>query len=272
MIEVLMQIVLIFFALFFGGVMVFFGVLLLNMARKRLKTAFIVKRTKTSKISDIKEGMVELKGWIEQMSNKLVFTPVMDRPVVYYDTKVLEEREYSSSRGRRTKMYVPIWTRRDGLELILNDGTGKIRINPLGANVECKTMDRAQFPNGRGEVAERFAEFLERKRLRRNGISMLGSGRDLFLEERYLCPGQHIYVLGNAVRSRIDNELAKKLGVRTVTISKIARDMPFIISDRKEGNLALGKFAMGLGLGFVGIVVTLVPLVLAIFALYAAFF
>jgi hypothetical protein len=272
MIEVCMQIILIFFAIFFGVVMIIAGVMLLNHSRKNFKMAFIVKRTKTSKISDIEEGKVELKGWIEQMSKELVFTPVMDRPVIYYDTKVLEKKKHSSSRGRTTTMLVPIWHRRDGVEFIVNDGTGKIRINPLGAKVECKTMDRAKSPGGSGETAQRFVDFLERKGLRRNDLPLLGSGGDLFMEERYLCPGQHIYVLGNAVRSRINKELARKLGIRTLTISKIARDMPFIISDRKEGNLALAKFAMGLGMGFIGIVVTSIPIALAGFALYAVLF
>jgi len=272
MIEVCMQILLIFFALFFGVFMVFLGAMLLNMARKNIKTAILVKSTRTSKISDIKEGRVELKGWIEQMSKELVFTPVMDRPVLFYDTLVLEKKEYSNSRGGTSRMLVPIWHRRDGVEFILNDGTGKLRINPLGAKVECKTMDRARSWGDSGEVADRFVEFLEKKRLRKSEVLLPGSGRDLFLEERYLCPGQHIYVLGNAVRSRIDKELAKKLGVKTLTISKIARDMPFIISDRIEGNLALGKFAMGAGLGFVGIVITSIPFFLAGLAIYAYLF
>jgi len=224
----------IYIGVFLGGAGTIF-----YLGFRNIRLARIVKETPTSQVVDVRKGFVELKGKVEAILGRYLHSPVRKVPCVYYNTKV--QRYISSGKGGH---WQTVWKREKGVKFLLNDGSGKISIEPMKARMVVKKKQMSTT----GIFSSPPAHLLEF--LRKEGIdhrTLFGTLRRFRYIEKYLPLKQEIYVLGTAVDVPLDPELERDLEVIPFTISSISGRVPFVITDSTERDLLLTFILKGIG-------------------------
>ncbi len=223
-----------YFAVFLGGAGTIF-----YLGFRNIRLARIVKKTPTSQVVDVRKGFVELKGRVEAVLGRYLYSPVRKVPCVYYNTKV--QRYVSSGKGGH---WQTVWKSEKGVKFLLRDGSGKISVEPMKARMAVKTKQM----NTSGIFSSPSGYLLEF--LRKEGIdtrTLFGTYRRFRYIEKYLPLKREIYVLGTAVDVPLDPELEKDLEVIPFTISSISRKVPFVITDSSERDFLITLVMKGIG-------------------------
>ncbi len=172
----------------------------------RLRRKRLIENIPTSSVRGLAIGLVELIGKTEK--TKPLKTPFTETECVFYRYTVerYEKRGKSSSWvtiAQGNSFYCPFW---------LNDGTGKILIFPLQA--ELLLPIDYEFKTGFGSpLPLNLAKFMENQGLQYKTI--FGS-HTLRFREIYIQPDQTVYVLGTAKKnndhlSSHNESIAKRL-------------------------------------------------------------
>ncbi|MDD5131147.1 MAG: GIDE domain-containing protein [bacterium] len=157
--------------------------------RKRL-----IENIPTSKIRSMAMGLVELQGkatpWLYTLKG-----PISGRDCVFY--KFLVER-YERHGKNSSWVKVANGASNDNL-FHLDDGTGKVLINPRRAEINLDQPDFS-FESGLfgGDIPSNLVNFLEQNNIRYQ--TWFGKQRMRFREWN-ICPNDQVYVLGSVARN-----------------------------------------------------------------------
>lgn len=190
--------------------------------RKKKK---LIEDIPTSTVRGIAMGLAEVKGKAGTFQKPLT-SYFAKAECVFYHYKV-EEYRSSGKSGR----WVTIAEYRSPEPFYLEDETGKVLVNPAGAECHLRT-DRNYGSGIGGRDKEAFFIGLESLGIKPSGFA--GLEKSLRCKEIYIAPGDELYVLGTAM----DNPFvaSSSQGFENVCIQKEG-DSFFCVSDKSEKDL-----------------------------------
>ena len=191
------QIFLAIIAAVFGIYLFFQGFAFLN--RKRL-----IQNIPTSKINALALGLVEVIGRTLPSTPKPFKSPYAKANCVFYHYRVQQFVRRQRNSGWKT-----ISEGSSGVPFYVDDGTGKVLVNPNEAEIHLETRYVSSSPDGKGSVISPWM------------ASTGGSGAMRYIEE-YIMPNENVYVLGTAKKSR--DYVAEHQGEVEKTISNWTKD------------------------------------------------
>ncbi len=197
--------------------------------RKKKK---LIEDIPTSTVRAIAMGVAEVKGIARQFKGT-VKTPFSKVDSVFFRYVVQEYRSSGKSGSWVTikEFSTPDW-------FYLEDETGKVLINPVGAELFLKPDRNYQLGNfGGGKDKDVFEQGLIDLGISPPGF--LNFDKQLRCTETYICAGDPVYALGTASKNPLV-ELSEK-GSDNVCIQKEGAPF-FCISDKSEKAL-LGEFS-----------------------------
>jgi len=181
-----------------------FGVFWFFRGFRVLRNKRLVENTPTSKCRSVAMGFVEVAG--RATGERTIPSLIGGLPC--YCTQILIERY--EKRGKSSR-WVNIHERRMGTPFFLEDATGRVKVDPEGAELDVPAeleYGHSSTPNLLGMTLERLKaaghssgslSSLFYSYCARNGISAMGQMR---FSERNLAPGDPVYVLGSAEEQR----------------------------------------------------------------------
>lgn len=204
-----------------SGIMLFF-----NGFKTRTKKK-LIENVPTSTVRGMAMGLVEVQGAAQPFEGT-VKTPFSKVESVFFHYRVEELRKSGKKSHWVTvkDFTTPGW-------FVLEDATGRVLVNPVGAELYL-AADR-RFQTGAlcgGADAEAFREGLLELGISPQGF--LGFDKELRCVEEYICPGDKLYLMGTAA----DNPLVKAsaTGSENLCIQKAGAPL-FCISDQSEKEL-----------------------------------
>jgi len=197
------------------------GFIGLLVSWRELGKIFRMLRTSTGEIAALpSDEYVEVVGRAE--SRNLIHSPISKTPCVLWQVLVSERR--SSGRSSRWVVVRNV-TSPDTFEV--SDGTGRVQVHPI-RGVELLLRDDVKKSSGLFRSLDESTQ----SALANMGVDtkgLLNMNKAMYVQERYIEPGEQVYVLGKTYTSggqrMLDGESA-----------------PLMISDRSELSL-LGRFA-----------------------------
>jgi hypothetical protein len=203
--------------MFLGGIFAYYK------AYKFFQLARIILKTETTDVVNVREGFIELKGKIEPIGEEVVKTPIEKNPALQYHTMIERYESYDNH-----STWTKIWEKSGSLNFLVNDGTGKIKVDPRFAEVEIDRMHQQEF--SMDEMSESVRIFIEEQDLEKERRF---HGRMRYIE-RFIPSGENVYVLGTGTKRELEEELEKDPDVVPYTITGILNNMPFVITDKPE--------------------------------------
>jgi len=214
---------------FVFGIFAFFeGFRLLQ--RKRL-----IENTPTSKIRSIAMGFAEVRGKISVCTDAAVEksgflkSPISGAKCVYYDAKV-EEIGLGG-------IWETTYHRTDIVHFNVSDKTGTVLVDPKGATLDIirkdfyYETDRTDSISGR-KMPKNCSDFCARNRIHCGPFSAYPK----YFTERYLAPGDSLYILGTAMKNPYIH--SSKVKSDAVMMAKgIRGEKTFYISESGEKNI-----------------------------------
>jgi hypothetical protein len=193
-----------------GGVWLFFT------GFRTWRQVRLIADTPTSKVRSLALGRVELRGRAQGKGE--LCAPLTGASCVYY--RYLVEQEVRSNRRRSWRTLVSGSS--EAWPFYLEDETGRVLVDPRGAQVELAPDLRAVDPPFVGPLAAFAAEHgIE-------GRGFLGMGKRLRFSEWHVAPGDALYLLGVAQeRGGLVHErrvrIAEKLAALKTDAAALAR-------------------------------------------------
>ncbi len=261
--------------LWVGLILVVAAVVLFVLSKKSESKAFEMKATETSRVGDLQGLMaeiaadmpggggsgysdfVELKGTI--VCDQPVTGEMSNQPVALYETRVERQietrREVRDSQGNvRTewsKSTETVSSNRRDATFYLDDGTGRLRVRPEGADLQLETIvDRFEQPSAVEQGASLAIGGMRLAVGSGFGMSMGSDRRTIGYRfiERVLPIGRPLYALGE-VADTDDGLVLRK---------PADKDKPFLLSLKSEEELVrsaessakwlrIGAVALGVG-------------------------
>lgn len=207
------------------------------MRQKRL-----IENVPTSKIRSLAMGLVEINGTVRPREKKLLTSPLLEKPCVYYTYRIQQYRSSGKS-GR----WVTLKKATKSIPFYLKDDTAQVLIDLDKANVQLKKDYYAQTCTfARGKVPPSVQAFLKTHKIK--STSWFGTRRKMRFLETYVEPRDALYILGTAGDNPHMEEGAGKHNVDDIMIQH-HKGNPFYVSDSPEKNVLSGlKLKMYLGL------------------------
>lgn len=203
------------------------GFMLALHGGKKLRRFRLITDTPTTpiaRLSGLSGGLVEARGRVVATEDTLE-SPMTGQQCVYYRFRV-QEKQTKHRRGKaRTKMVTIVDdVRAVGCEI--QDATGRAVVTLLAAELHLKADAKARsgFLNAAPEALQRT--LAERYDKQTQGLLF---NKTMTYEETVLCPGDDLYVLG---------AVARDAGGMPTFRATSTEDVPFLISDRPEAELA----------------------------------
>ena len=179
------------------GAMIALAAIFAWSALRAVRRARLVADTPTCKVRSAPQGYVELWGVGRQMDGPPIIAPLSGLPCVWYRYLVEEERRVEV-RGRSEMRWVTVEQGRSDDLFWLEDATGRVVVDPDGAEVTPKARDI--WYSGAGAALGNQPAFIASYFIR-----CPGGARHRFTEER-LGERQNLYALGllRSARSEVD--------------------------------------------------------------------
>lgn len=177
---------------------------------RSLERARTIEDIPTAKARSAHQGYVELEGTGQQMDGEPIIAPLSGLPCVWYRYRV-ERRETYEEAGRTRQRWVAIESGQSTDVFWLEDDTGRVAVDPVGAEITPKHKDvwnshadLIGFARQPAQVVQFLAKHRSGERLR-------------FTEER-INPRDHIYAIGllrnlgsHASQPTVDEEVRELL-------------------------------------------------------------
>ncbi len=238
---------------FCGGLFAFgMGLILIYGATQRYLLAQKIKNTPTSKVRSAAVGLVELFG--KAKCNESILSPVSKVKCAYWRLKC--EYYKPGKHGGWRDIYTPA---SDSKTFFLEDDTGKMLIDPKGAEIDIPSDFKSEGHLAAGGIAGLFKNkvldakvlaFLEEDSAAKTAFHN-HSSFNLRLTEFFIAEGDPLYVLGNAEPQK---GASSALAHENLLMKKGGGENLMYISDSGERSV-IGKVQGGiwwmLGLGFV---------------------
>lgn len=228
--------------IFLGAAGAVAGAGLFFSAFGRLRLWRTMANTPTSKVRSVAMGEAELSGLAQpEPGTELLIAPLSSVHCVWWRFSIEEERTRYDSKGRREDYWVTLVEQRFDNPFRLADGTGDLRVIPLGAEVD--TPPRLNLTTGGlfgaarpgGPMVERYPG---------------GLGRRKRYKEWRIEPQRPLYALGNLKPTDggpVMVESSEQIYfIATMSEAEASRDVFVGLTGRLIGGLAL--FAGGLSL------------------------
>ena len=162
------------FPLLWGIAGVGIGVLLFFRGFPYLKRKHLIENTPTSTVRGASLGAVEISGTV--VGPYTLISPVSESDCFYYRAAA-RSKSKDDKTSIEESLYAPFF---------LDDGTGRVLVDPRGAEIELQpSVDAEYSPEGGDAFIRRF--------LVRRGIS---SEYPATLQEYCIRPGDHLFVMG----------------------------------------------------------------------------
>lgn len=177
---------------------------------RSLERARTIEDIPTAKARSAHQGYVELEGTGQQMDGEPIIAPLSGLPCVWYRYRVERQETYEEG-GRTRQRWVAIESGESTDVFWLEDDTGRVAVDPVGAEITPKHKDvwnshadLVGFARQPAQVVQFLAKHPRGKRLR-------------FTEER-INPHDHIYAIGllrnlgsHASQPTVDEEVRELL-------------------------------------------------------------
>ena len=192
----------------------------------------VMAETPTRMIVDIEPGRVEVNGIIEAIPGRLFHSPMTSTPCVHYKVEV---QEYRSS--GKSHYWATIHKNERGNSFLVSDESGKVLIDPRGANLE-----KVQTMNSRkgmfDSLDQKATEYIRMAGIKEKGFFGVFN-RTLRVIETVIPAGQTLYVLGDARELPLEPVLENDPMVSPFTIKKkgimiLSYDSEKVLSNKKK--------------------------------------
>lgn len=227
--------------LLLGGVI---EAILVYLVVRNWKIARLIADTPTSRIDELRNGMAEIKGRV-QPAGRALECPMTGQRCVYFRFKVQEKRSHWIGKSTR-RYWATVVDDRRVVDFEVDDGTGTAVINAYPAQfiLDEDAHARSGFLNDATPEMERA---LERYGQSSQGLIFNKSMRytSTILEDE-----DQVYVLGHA----------RSFGDGRFQFTKVFG--PFIVSDRREGELLTRYRMFAFLFGFLAVAVGAVGLMM----------
>ncbi|MFC6757425.1 MULTISPECIES: GIDE domain-containing protein [Haloarcula] len=228
---------------------------------RRLRTVYHILRNDPLPVRDLHghRGPVEIEGRAVEGDAGTVEAPFTGSRCLAYTCEVEELRQSGKSQSWET-----LDTGMGGVDFVVDDGTGRVVVNPEGADIHLESHSVTIPPHT--ELPERIARYVAENetvdpqdRVVDLKITQFEVGNKQRFTERRLDIGETVYVCGQATRGP-----SAEWGSNLVDalVGDGAATPVFVISDTDERGTAWriargGLWRAGLGLGLVVAVVAL---------------
>jgi len=229
--------------IFYSFVLLVMGIFFFISGYKSFRRKRLIEDTPTSKIRAIAMGLVEIYGMVVPYKGKILKSPLTNKDCVYYFFIIEEYR--SSEKGGR---WVTIKTGAKRVPFFLQDDTGKVLVDPEGAQVEVN-RDYEFYSSTTKTPPQSIIQFMESSGIRYK--SFLGLNRSLRFREYFIAPKDKLYILGTAGDNPYVEDGSVSQGYEDVMIQKGKKNSIYYISDKPEKDL-IKNYKWRIVGGFVG--------------------
>lgn len=173
----------------------------------------LIRNTPTSRVRSLAMGPVELYGTTEPIDDNVLSSPFSGEDCLMYKYKIEEYRMVGDDRD-----WVTVDVGRDGVPFHLDDGTGRVVVDPEGIslNIPRDELYSVEDDESPPEISG-------------GSLGFVSASNDRRYHEYYIRPGEEVYVYGEAMRR--DGE---------VVVNKRADTPMFMVSDSSEEELVEG--------------------------------
>ncbi len=255
-----------------GGILIIVGIVLYFVHRRHTGRLGSMKRLRTSTIKSLQETAqavaqqigagswgeyVEVKGKIH--CDRPLTSGLSETPCVYYETKVVREYEetYTDSDGdRRTRRGSDtVSSNKQSMPFWIEDSTGRIEIEPEGADIDTIQMMNEFRPDGGGGSQISFGNI--------NFSVNLNSGSGgrtigYRFEEKILPLDRRVYVLARVSDHSGRSTLVKPTESGQVFLISLKSEEQLTASSQKNADLTFYGMFASLGVGLVLVIADLI--------------
>lgn len=201
----------------------------------QLRKKQIIENIPTSKIRSMAMGLVEIQGaavdWMP------LTAPFTQKKCVFYHYQVQELR-----RSKNSSHWVTIKEgKTEQSPFFVTDDTGKVLINPLGANFDLVPAYQQQFSNFSG-LPDHVTAFLEQNQVRFKTFFGLGT-KTLKLIEYVIVPHEPVFIIGVCQNNR--HQLAMEYRNRVNDRLKMLKQNPDQLAkfdQNKDGQISMEEW------------------------------
>lgn len=181
----------------------------------------IIQNIPTSKIRSIAMGLVEVFGSVVP-GEKLLKSPLSDKECVYYKYIIQEYRN-----SGKNMHWITVAEGDRGARFYLKDDTGRVLVEPKGANIDIPSD--FEFNSGWGRnPSSSIKKFLEKQNLGFGGF------RQRRYREYFIAPKDNLYIMGTAGDNPLVKEGTGKRNADDIMIQKGEYEKFYYISDKPE--------------------------------------
>jgi hypothetical protein len=212
----------------------------------------LIENIPTSKIHSIAMGLVEIKGRVIPVDDRVLLkSPFSNKDCVYH--KYLIETDM----GIKDENWVTIGFGENHQLFYLKDTTGSVLVNPKDAKIDIPKDN--EFGKGAGKMLPREGKdfILNEKKNFEKEYGFIMANR---YTEWYIAPDDILYVLGTAKDNPYLKEGTAEKSASDIMIHKGKYDKIYYISDKKEKDIlsrfrwktygiVLGSILISIGLG-----------------------
>jgi len=210
------------------AIMSIVGIVLFISGFFKLKRKKLIESTPTSKIRSLSMGLVEIYGEVIPITKNILISPFSKKNCVYYKYKIEELRRS----GKHSKWVTVKFEEKQNL-FYFKDETGIVLVDPAQAKVDIDTNFFVNSGMGK-EPPENIKEFLRANNIGFKGF--LGINKAMRFSEKYIEPGEKLYIMGAAVDNPYVSE-GTLTGTADVMIGKSEYEKILLISDKQEKNI-----------------------------------
>ncbi len=204
----------------------FFGIFLFFKGFRWLKQKKTIENIPTSKVRSIAMGLVEVFGKIITYNEKSMLSPFSRKKCIYYRYTIEEYRKTG-----KNSHWVTVDNGEKSVPFYLKDNTGKVLVDPTGANVDIPKD--TEFISGIGRNPPTVVKsFLKINSL--NFETFLGFNRNMRYREYFIEPDEKLFIMGTAGDNPFVKDATSSKNEEDIMISKGNKKQFYYISDKNE--------------------------------------
>ena len=217
------------------------GVILFIAGLKWFGHKRLIENIPTSKIRAIAMGLVEIFGKVIPIETNLLISPFSNTGCVYY--KFTIERWTQKDNQRNWQV---VNSGKTSLPFILQDDTGSVLIDPVGAKIDIKSNT---FSSGAGhDPPASVQNFLQMNNLNYEGF--FGVNYKMRYRESIIVPEENLFIIGSATDNPFKEDSTAQHSMEDIMIHRGKSEL-YHISQKPEKSVIKNYTAKAFG-GLIG--------------------
>ncbi len=213
------------------------GIILFMAGLKWFGYKRLIENIPTSKIRSIAMGLVEIYGKVVPIENNLLISPFSNTECVYY--KYTVERWVKRNDKHHWQV---VNSGKTSLPFKLNDNTGSVLIDPVGADIDLKSTT---FSSSTGRDPSLIIQnFLNANNLNYEGF--FGINYRMRYRESIIIPNESLYIIGSATDNPFKADGTAQHSVEDIMIYR-GKGKLYHISQKQEKNVIRTYLMKALG-------------------------